>query len=599
MLVTFLSVLTTVSLLASVLLFFRIRQIYQLHRNSVKLCHRVANELSHRKDNESVVERMFNLVIEHTKAEIALLTYNDQHDGNSVRIMQIYGIPESVLEPGTMLEPGEIGYGFGRFSISESASLYHEGLREAVLADTGIEISHRQNMMCLPIVSSDTTHGLLQLISSHGQPYSPGYLADLKALGVYMDAAIQNANKTDDIRRRSDAAQALFRIGLTISRFGELEEILHNAVYETHRLLDSDFSWYLALEDPKANHGTVRSIAGNYSKKIPLGLEIPLKGRTAVLVEMLRKQHKDLYVLIRDLESNEGEGPKGYTPPPDHSMFCDREIHETLRSLGVRSAIIVPVGVNGIPRGLLCSFKSSAACFDNFQVMLQRRIANQLLIAINTADYHKKIRQLALAKERQRISNELHDDMAQVINGMSLELHSFTKLVEKGADKDTLLKRLDSIRPLLDQAKIAIREGISELRIPEGRNFWEILAEFIIRFERSHHFNVHIDLPDRPLTLSARVQRELIRIAQESLLNVYKHSGSRKAWIKADINPDSGNYELQIMDKGIGAEQAGIKPGQGIMTMYDRARRINAVMEILPNEAEGLTVTIEIPPHGK
>ncbi len=598
MLIATLIILLLVSLLAVAVLFFRYRQIRQLHANSVRLCHRVANEFSQRKEHQSVVERMFKLVVSHTHAEMALLTYRDQRDGGAVSVLQVHGIQANVLKPGTPLAPGKIGYGFGVMEISEVVALYHEQLQEAVLAATGVQLSTRQNMMCLPIVSNDTVHGMLQLISAPGRAYSERYLSDLSGLGVYMDAAIQNAARTSDIRRERDAAQALFNIGLRISSFGELDDILNNAVRETHRLLKSDFSWYLELTDPEDDCVVVRSCAGKYGSDIVPGLTIPLKGRTAALVDLVRKRHRALYLLIKDLEKNLGEGPQGYTPQPGDDRFCDTDIHEKLKALDVRSAIIVPVGGNGIPRGLLCSFKSRTCYFDSFEVMLQRRIANQLLIAINTADIHNKIRQLALAEERQRISNELHDDMAQVINGLSLELHSFTKMVEKNADRKVLINRLDSIRPLLEQAQTAIREGISELRIPDGRNLAEVLADVVTRFERSHDFVVHAEFPNERLMLPRRVQRELLRITQEALLNVAKHSGTSEAWLRLRHHPPGDGCMLEISDRGRRLENASIEAGQGITTMYDRARRINATVDFLIAETGGLTVSIMVPDNG-
>jgi signal transduction histidine kinase len=598
MLIAILSFCLLLALLLAAVLFMRYRQVRQLHANSVRLCHRVANEFSQRKENESVVERMFSLVVAHTHADMALLTYGDRGDG-TVSVLQVHGIPDAALQAGTALGPGAIGYGFGALRIRHEAELYHEQLKEAVFDDTGIRLTPRQNMMCLPIVSNDTVHGMLQLISSPERPYTRSYLSDLGGLGIYMDAAIQNAERTNDIRRERNAAQALFNIGLKISRFGELGEILGNAVRETHRLLNSDFSWYLELAEPEENRAIVRTSSGNHGEKMGTGLEIPLQGRTAALVDMVRAQHKNLYLLIDDLEQNRGQGPEGYVPPPHaDDVFCDDEMHQALASLQVRSAIIVPVGGNGVPRGLLCSFKHHVAYFGTFEVMLQRRIANQLLIAINTADYHKKVRQLALAEERQRISNELHDDMAQVINGLSLELHSFTRLVEKNTEQNILLNRLESIRPLLEQAQTAIREGISELRIPEGRRFSEVLVEVVTDFECRHDFTVHVEVPNERLILPGMVQRELIRITREALLNVAKHSGTQEAWVRLRKGAATGECTLEISDKGRHLTVGDITPGQGITTMHDRAQRINATVTLRPGEREGLTVAIEVPGHG-
>lgn len=593
---------TIILIVALVLLYLQSRR---LHHRCVQLCHRIANELSQRQEHELVVERIFNTIIDHTQATVGILVYRDDDNLNktnktnqtrTMRVLCTHGIQDKVLKVGDPLPSGDSGYGFGKLEISSMGQLYRPDLKEAVRLDTGIELTSKQNMMCIPIVSNGQNHGLLQLISPPKKPFSQSDIVGLEGMGIYLDAAIQHASKIKTIRRQRDAAQSLYTIGLTISRFQQLDEIRQHVVDETNRLLNADFCWYIELNDKTGEKGVVRNIAGEMNSGVKIGSVLPLGGRIAMMLQIPLKDINERYVLIRSLVSHDGEGPSEFVATSENKHFFVAKMSNILQNFLVKSGIVVPVASEHHIHGLLCSFSHSTDYFDNFHVDLQQRIANQLLIAINTEDYHNKARQLALAEERQRMSDDLHDNMAQVINGLSLELHSFIRLVEKGKDKETLLQRLGSIHPLLDQAKANIREGIFELRIPEGTGIWKNLTDFASSFEKWHNFKTHVDLPDNDIILDIVQQSEILRVVQESLWNSHKHSGTHEAWLSATTDNDD-IIHIAIMDKGKGLPKNKVNSGQGIRTMNGRVARLSGSLKIINNQPRGVLISIEVPYH--
>jgi len=579
----------------AIALFFLYRKSHQQHLKCVELCHRIANELSQRQEHELVVERVFNIIIGHTEAQIGILVFRDIDENKKMKVLRVHGMPEQSLKSGDHLESTQYGYGFGKLNIDDTGKLYQIGLKEAVKLDTGIELVGKQNMIAIPITSNEHTHGLLQLISSKNKPFTESDVNGLSGVGIYLDAAIQNANIIKTIRRQRDAAQSLYAIGLTISSFQELDEILHHAVQETQRLLKADFIWYMELFDEKGETGVVRNVAGDFNEHVDTGSIFPLAGRIAAMLKLQHQKINEKYILITDLICHKGTGPSGYTSEAEKKQFCVTEMSNILRKLDVNSGVIVPVANEHHIHGLLCSFSCQTDFFDNFHVSLQQRIANQLLIALSTAEYLSKSKGLAQAEERQRMSDELHDNMAQVISGLSLELHSFTKLLKAGQDKESLLKRLESIRPQLDRAKATIREGIFELRIPEGTDLWQNLADFAKRFERWHDFIIHVDLPETVLKLDIRQQHEILRTVQEALWNIRKHSGTHEAWLDASINKNN-TFQILVKDKGKGFSNIKeLDVGQGITTMRDRMERLQGKLNIVLNKPNGTIISLEVP----
>gem|GEM_PF-2372771 len=586
-------ILILILLIATGLIFIRYRQSHLLHVRCVKLCHRIADELSYNQEQEQVIDRVFEVVIDQTKASIGLLLLNTE-TGRGLQVLRVHGLPAEAIVPGDYLDAQDKGYGFGQLKISGNAELHHLGLAAAVKSAAHIELHPRQNMMCIPVVSKGQTHGLLQLISSPEKAYTKPYLNDLGGLGIYLAAAINNAKKLETIRQQRDAAETLYKIGLTISRLLDLDEILTHAVNETQKVMGSDFAWYLDKPKQKEMYGIVRSMAGNLKGQFNIGTQIELSGRSVELLKM--ENTKDAYILVWNLRENSGQGPPDHPPPPSGKHFCNSHMTDHLLKLGVNSAVLVPVGLGEQNRGLLCSFSRQTSFYDSFHVRLQQRIVNQLLIALQSTDHHRNEQRLALVEERQRMSNDLHDNMSQVINGLSLELHSLNKIAGRNEDNEPILKRLKVIRGQLEEAKAKIREAIFELQIPDGSDLWENLQEFSERFEQWHNFQVNLNLPAEKLSLNIPQQREVLRIVQESLWNVRVHSGTSEASLTGHYHPGE-KIQIQVCDKGCGLGNEDFESGQGIAIMKNRVERLQGTLTLNSGSSGGAILSIEFPYH--
>ena len=100
--------------------------------------------------------------------------------------------------------------------------------------------------------------------------------------------------------------------------------------------------------------------------------------------------------------------------------------------------------------------------------------------------------------------------------------------------------------------------------------------------------------------LSKNAEIALFRIVQESLSNVYRHSGSATAKVRLTL--ESGEIILEVSDQGKGfsadAWRGGdgvlVSPGVGITGMRERMRQIGGRLEITPG-AGGTTVKAMVP----
>lgn len=564
---------------------YRFWRSHLLHLRCVRLCHRIANELCQKQEPGLVTERIFKAIIDHTNATIGILSLRSGDDEGN-RVIRIHGLPEEVLSCGTSLGR-KAAWLCPEESVIEQPRIIYSSLKEALWNAAGIRIGMNQNMICIPVSGPGDINGLLQLVSSPGQMFTRQHLSDLGGAGLYLGAAIHNARLISTISRQRDAAEILYEIGLNISQFLDLDKVIDYAVKQGHRITESDLTWYLDRPANVDGKLKIRKMAGEAGGEFEAGNSIPVSGQVSALLSPERPPPRDSYLVFGDIQA---------LHPSE--LFCDDQVYRQFRTLGMHSALIVPVRDKQGARGLLCSFSHKIQAYHEFDINLMKRLSNHLLIALNTAQLHVNEQKLAVTEERKRLSDELHDNMSQVINGLSLELHSLVRRGRRHGVGDELLQRLDHIGVVIQDAKATIREAIFELRLPEQNQLWKSLEQFSIAFERWHELEISTRLPETALSLSLELQREVLRIVQEMLWNTLRHSGVNQAQLTGEYDPQQGRVRVQVSDQGRGADPAAIERGQGIATMRSRAARLGGGLSLRPETPHGMSITLEFPIHG-
>ena len=117
-------------------------------------------------------------------------------------------------------------------------------------------------------------------------------------------------------------------------------------------------------------------------------------------------------------------------------------------------------------------------------------------------------------------------------------------------------------------------------------------------FEKRSGIKVHLEL-DNPTRLAPEMEVTLFRVAQESLINVHRHSGSATAVIRLSTTRD--RIVLQVEDQGRGiprellaAIPSGVTLGVGLRGMRERVQDFGGELEISSSE-QGTKVNAAIP----
>ncbi len=108
----------------------------------------------------------------------------------------------------------------------------------------------------------------------------------------------------------------------------------------------------------------------------------------------------------------------------------------------------------------------------------------------------------------------------------------------------------------------------------------------------------HADLPD----LSQDVELQLIRVVQEALTNVRKHSQSSSAWVAVDLSDSDiliSDILITVGDRGKGFDPKVVESSEqafGVRTMRERIERAGGRLTIESRPGMGTQVKIRVAP---
>jgi signal transduction histidine kinase len=193
-------------------------------------------------------------------------------------------------------------------------------------------------------------------------------------------------------------------------------------------------------------------------------------------------------------------------------------------------------------------------------------------------------------KERQRIANDLHDDLGGLM--ATVKLH-FNALKDKNSPE------------LYDKTNNLIEEAYQKVRsVAHAKNSGVIAKQGLLKAIQhmagkvSDSNKIQIEVIDHGLDnrLENSLELTLFRVIQELITNVVKHAEASEATIHLTNHDDSIN--IMVEDNGIGFNPKNItktNAGMGISSIDKRVEFLDGTMTIESENNKGTTVIIDIP----
>jgi PAS domain S-box-containing protein len=330
--------------------------------------------------------------------------------------------------------------------------------------------------------------------------------------------------------------------------------------------------------------------------------------------------------------------PEFYPEASEESLAAiarDAEQIELVRSLGMKSAMIVPLVTRGHTLGTITLVVSaeSGRQYTEADLALAEELARRAALAVDnarlyteaqqlnaeleervmqrTADLQGAITQLENSRvqllllaqheqtrreeDRARMAREVHDELGQALTGLKMDLAWLQK--NPGPKQEDLLPKFRDMSDLVDTTIQDVRRIATELRpvmlddlglVPAME--WQ-LQEFQKRSGTRCKFTSSLE----EVALDAEEATVLFRILQETLTNVARHASASR--VEVCLDEDQGYVRLRVQDNGRGITESEVAGSRsfGLLGMRERVLLRSGDFHIEGTPGRGTTVVIRLP----
>lgn len=202
----------------------------------------------------------------------------------------------------------------------------------------------------------------------------------------------------------------------------------------------------------------------------------------------------------------------------------------------------------------------------------------------------KHWRYRAVAEERERLANEIHDTLAQSFAGIGFQLQAIRNSLPGGAE--ALERQVDLAISMARTSHGEARRSIAGLR-PKSLGNAGLLAalrECAEGMVKNGNVTVETYGEEAGRTLPTRIKDTLYRIGQEAIANSIRHA--EPGVIRVRLHRTQESICLSVEDDGQGFTADSHYAGFGLLGMRKRAESISGVLIV--NSAPGSGTRVEV-----
>lgn len=227
-------------------------------------------------------------------------------------------------------------------------------------------------------------------------------------------------------------------------------------------------------------------------------------------------------------------------------------------------------------------------------------VATHVTPALTNVFLTRRLRLRAGAVERARVSRELHDGAIQALFGIDMKIEAIRR--QSAEQPDLVRRELADVQDLLRREVLALRELMQSLRpvdLDAGDQLPEVLAAIVERFRRDTGISARFMPSVGRVGLHPAVAVELVRIVQEALVNVRKHSRASNVMVR--LTGEAGVFTLVVEDDGQGLGFEGRLTGDeldrqrlGPVIIRERVRAAGGALVIESSPGAGVRLEVTV-----
>jgi signal transduction histidine kinase len=199
----------------------------------------------------------------------------------------------------------------------------------------------------------------------------------------------------------------------------------------------------------------------------------------------------------------------------------------------------------------------------------------------------KRIQSVCIAEEQNRISNELHDSIQQLLAAAQIGFNSIEgNITFLDLETEEMYSRS---RKYLKDAAMEVRTVSHDMSVKEEINLKEKIGDLMQQLKKASKIETHFTYQENKI-LEDSVKFELLRITQEAVNNIIKYANAKSITLHIESNNDGG--KIEITDNGKGFDLNNHIKGKGLTNIGQRAKKIKASLHIISSPNKGTSISI-------
>jgi signal transduction histidine kinase len=203
-------------------------------------------------------------------------------------------------------------------------------------------------------------------------------------------------------------------------------------------------------------------------------------------------------------------------------------------------------------------------------------------------------------EERQRLSREIHDTLAQGFTSIVMNLEAAEGALDGAKLPPTARKHIDLARDTARDSLQEARHIVWALRpdlLERASSIDEALRRLARRWSANTDTQVEVNITGEVISLPVEHEIALLRGAQEALNNIRKHAQASEVAITLSYMGDAVALDIHDDGQGFDSNQTGPgwESGFGLHGMRERIEALSGSFYVESQPGEGTTVALSLP----
>lgn len=272
----------------------------------------------------------------------------------------------------------------------------------------------------------------------------------------------------------------------------------------------------------------------------------------------------------------------------------------TMRRMG-ENVVLAGLRASGEEFPIDASISQVVVGGRRFYTVILRDITERQKSAAQLEASHRELRELygvmheVREAERVRIARELHDELAQWLTALKMDVSWIASRLPK--DLTRLSEKTAKMKEVVDTTVAAVRRIASDLRpvMIDDLGLVPAIEHLLHEFSQRTGILVSLDTQTEGMEFRDPVATAVYRMVQEALTNVARHAEATR--VELSVTAEDGMLVVSVRDNGRGIDEERMRKAKsyGVLGIRERAQTLGGNARIYRADEGGTIVEINIP----